>query len=118
VLQYYARHFFAPLLVSSLETPDGDVEVWATSDLASPLSLTLSIQMWTWHGKLVGQWRESVKAEPHCSKAIWKRKVKDLLKTVLPALCTSFVHLNVRLTVIGVCRTRCMRRRRSVPSAS
>jgi hypothetical protein len=83
VLQYYARHFFAPLLVSSLETTDGEVEVWVTSDLASTLSLTLTVQLWTWHGKQIGQWHESLKAEPHCSKAVWKRKVKDLLKTVL-----------------------------------
>ncbi|ELR17078.1 betamannosidase [Acanthamoeba castellanii str. Neff] len=81
VLQYYARHFFAPLLVSSLETTDGEVEVWVTSDLASTLALTLTVQLWTWHGKQIGQWHESLKAEPHCSKAVWKRKVKDLLKT-------------------------------------
>lgn len=81
VLQYYARHFFAPLLVSSLETTDGEIEIWLTSDLASTVGLTLTVQLWTWHGKRIGQWRESLKGEPHCSKAIWKRKIKDLLKT-------------------------------------
>jgi len=80
VLQYFARNFFAPLLVSSLETAEREVEIWVTSDIGSALSLVLTVQLWNWKGRLIEQWSESFQAEPHCSKALWKRKTRDILK--------------------------------------
>jgi beta-mannosidase len=56
---YYAKHFFAPVLVSFLED-DGDVEIWVTSDLRSKQRGTLELRLLSFDG---GQlWSQSVKS--------------------------------------------------------
>lgn len=82
VLHYFARHFFAPLLVSSVEADNGGIEIWLTSDIALLLSVKLTIEMWTWDGRQLDQWSEVLLAESHSSKVVWKRQIRDLLKTV------------------------------------
>ncbi len=56
---YYAKHFFAPVLVSFL-ADDGDVEVWVTSDLRSKEKGTLELRLLSFDGSQL--WSQSVKS--------------------------------------------------------
>jgi len=49
-LQYFARRFFAPLLVSPLETKQA-VEVWAVSDLRADAPVRLSVRVLDFSGR-------------------------------------------------------------------
>ncbi|MCG3178874.1 MAG: Beta-galactosidase [Phycisphaerae bacterium] len=49
-LHYFARRFYAPLLISGIET-DGRVELWLTSDLAERLAGDWQVEVWSLAGK-------------------------------------------------------------------
>lgn len=66
-LQYYARRFFAPILVSpQLET--GAVKVYIVSDKTSPVPALLQVRLMDFDGKVLLDEKQAVDIEPLASK--------------------------------------------------
>lgn len=55
ILHYFARKFYAPLLISAFEN-DGKIKIFATSDLQQIIAGKLDITLWTWKGEEVSKW--------------------------------------------------------------
>ena len=53
VLHYAAQRFYAPLLVSAVETKAGDIEVWGNNDRLEPVSGKLSLRVMDFSGKIL-----------------------------------------------------------------
>lgn len=54
---YYAKKFFAPLLVSFKQMEDG-LEVWGTSDVLKPVRCELNVSLWSLNGP--GTWTKKI----------------------------------------------------------
>ncbi len=66
-LQYFARRFFAPLLVSPVETKQG-VEVWAISDLRADAPVRLSIRVLDFSGRELARREQDLTVTANASR--------------------------------------------------
>jgi beta-mannosidase len=67
-LQYYARRFYAPVLVSP-HIEGGAVKVYIVSDKTMPQSATLRVRLMDFDGKVLLEEKRDVSIEPLASKA-------------------------------------------------
>ena len=79
LLNYFAREFFAPVLLSSAEEEKGTLAVWVTSDLTREIEGTLEIALRTWAGEVVGTWETSFDMPELGSAPVWHGAVEDML---------------------------------------
>ena len=77
VLQYAARRFFAPVLVSTTET-DGGLAVWVTNDERDGVQGTLTVESTTFDGETVFEHTKSVAVDGADSQKIETLAVEDL----------------------------------------
>lgn len=74
---FYARQFFAPVLVSVCR--EGDVvEVWGTNDLLRSVKGKLEVTLWSFDGR--AGWREEmdVSISPNSSRLMYRFKLADV----------------------------------------
>jgi len=76
-LQYAARRFFAPVLVSTTETDD-ELAVWVTNDERDSVEGTLTIESTTFHGESIFDYSEQVAVAGADSREIETVDVDDL----------------------------------------
>ena len=95
-LQYYAKRFYAPLLVSTSEE-DGQVGVHVVSDLTAPVSGVLEARLLDLSGAVVWEEKQPVSAPPLSS-----RKVLTVAKArLLEGRAPGAVFLEAGLAVDG-----------------
>ncbi len=79
-LQYMARRFYAPLLVSGVEDVDkGIVDIHVTSDLLEPVAARLRWRILTPAGKTVGAGGKTIRAAKLASRKVHTLDLADLL---------------------------------------
>ena len=66
-LQYYARRFYAPVLVSP-HIEDGSVKVYIVSDKTAPQAVQLRVRLMDFSGKVLLEDKHDVSVEPLASK--------------------------------------------------
>jgi len=76
-LHYFARYFFAPVLVSfceeesKIEGSPQSVQVWVTNDLCRPLDATLEVALWSWTTQCpIRHWILPVQMEPFGNRCV------------------------------------------------
>jgi beta-mannosidase len=95
-LQYYARRFFAPLLVSTAEE-EGRVSVFVVSDRTEPVSGTLEARLLGLDGRVLWERSEKVGVAPLSSQRVLGIEEAALLEGRDPKA----VFLHVRLLAEG-----------------
>ncbi len=79
-LQYMARKFFAPLLVSGVEDKiKKTVDIHVTSDLLQPLTTSLRWRICTTAGRMVGRGDKTIRAAKLASRKVHTIDMADLL---------------------------------------
>jgi beta-mannosidase len=78
-LQYYARRFYAPLLVSA-RVKDGTLFVHTVSDKTGPVSAKLRVRVMRFDGVVVTEKTETVVLPPLSAKTIMQLPVADITK--------------------------------------
>jgi len=66
-LQYYARRFYAPVLVSP-HVDSGTLSVYIVSDKTVPVEGTLRLRIMDFSGKVIKEISQNVKVDPLASK--------------------------------------------------
>jgi len=95
-LQYYARRFYAPVLVSTTEE-DGQEGVHVVSDLISPLSGVLEARLLDLSGAVLWEEKREVTVEPLSSRRLLVAEKAKLLE----GRASGGVFLEARLVVDG-----------------
>jgi beta-mannosidase len=91
-LHHFATRFFAPLLGSLVL--DGDrLTAWVASDLPAPLSVSGSLEVFTWSGDRVARHPLSAKLKPGESRALRDFSVPELLGRHNPRDLCAFIRL-------------------------
>jgi beta-mannosidase len=94
VLHHAASRFFAPLL-ASIVTGEDHVEVWATSDLAEPVTLRGELDAVAWSGRLVGRVRLRARLRAGESRRLARVPLERLLRdSAEPHEACCFVRLS------------------------
>jgi beta-mannosidase len=78
-LQYYARRFYAPVIVSTAEQ-DGQVAVSVVSDRTTPLNAQLALRLMDFSGSVLWEDRKAVQAAPLSSQAVYSIAGDKLLE--------------------------------------
>ncbi|MBN2304915.1 MAG: glycoside hydrolase family 2 protein [Anaerolineae bacterium] len=76
---YYARRFFAPVLASFKELPDGGVELWLTNDTLQPVSDRVAIMQRSFDGSESWGTMVPVLVLPNSSQPIWRSDPDTLI---------------------------------------
>lgn len=96
-LQYYARRFYSPLLVSPT-VQNGTLSVYVVSDKLAPVHGALSLRLMTMRGDVVRQVTRQIDISPLASKVYITLPIEDILR-VSPDL--SHIFAAASLTVNG-----------------
>jgi beta-mannosidase len=78
-LQYYARRFYAPVLLSP-HVEDGQVRLYVVSDRTEPLSAELRVRLLDFEGRALSDTTQPVEVAPLTSKVYQSLSVASLLK--------------------------------------
>jgi len=89
-LQYYARRFYSPLLVSP-HIEDDYFTVYIVSDKTTPVSADLRIRVMTFDGKVIDEQNQSMKVDQLASKIYYSQALPDLLRKIAVDPATVFV---------------------------
>jgi beta-mannosidase len=76
-LQYYARRFYSPILVSP-HIEDGSLAVYVVSDDTLPIDATLELNIMTFYGKSIEKKVVSVRIDPLASKIYLKTPMEEI----------------------------------------
>jgi beta-mannosidase len=98
-LQYYARRFYAPILVSP-HVEDGSLKTYIVSDKTRAIPATLRVRLMDFDGKVLLEETHAVDVEPLASKVYLDWPLKKL--TEAGAADTSRVFVVADLTAGGV----------------
>jgi beta-mannosidase len=79
MLHYFARQFFSPVLVSSVESPKNTFVLWIVSDLQTPVTGVVKMTLWSWIGQKVNEWNVPFTVPPLTSAPIFHTQVDTLL---------------------------------------
>jgi beta-mannosidase len=88
-LQYYARHFYANLLISPHEE-EGQLKFYVVSDATKPVSATIHVVVMNFDGNVIQTVDRAVTIAPLASRSYYDVPVNELLKGADPK--TSFVY--------------------------
>jgi beta-mannosidase len=78
-LQYYARRFYSPVLVSPT-LQDGNVDIYAVSDNQQPTPASLRIRVMTMDGKLVKQEQKDIVMPPLSSQQFAQWSLESIVQ--------------------------------------
>jgi len=86
MLHYFAARFFAPVLVSAVET-ERRLAFWVTNDLARPVTGRLELALWSWSGRRLAEWSEAFSLPPLASAVAKELAVGEILSENRPEEC-------------------------------
>jgi beta-mannosidase len=89
-LQYYARRFYSPLLVSP-HIEDDYFTVYVVSDKTTPVAADLRIRVMSFDGKILDEQNQSMKVDQLASKIYYSQPLSDLLRKIAVDPATVFV---------------------------
>ena len=89
-LQYYARRFYSPLLISP-HVEDDYFTVYVVSDKTMPVHTDLRVRIMTFDGKVISQHAQSMRIDPLSSKIYYAVPLPELLGQLGIASSTVFV---------------------------
>jgi beta-mannosidase len=89
-LQYYARRFYSPLLVSP-HIEDDYFTVYVVSDKTTPVAADLRIRVMTFDGKVLEEHNQSMKVDQLASKIYYSQALPDLIRKLAIDPATVFV---------------------------
>jgi len=78
VLHYAAKRFFAPVLGSVVQTEDGHVEIWYSSDLLKTVDGSATVKVLDFSGKVLRSDKFKTRVEQLSSKCIKRYRLADL----------------------------------------
>jgi len=79
VLHYYAKTFFAPVLVSSFAL-GGSMTTYLVNDLTTDISgATLSVNIWSWASGLQKTYTSTVGMKALTAGSVWSKAVNDII---------------------------------------
>lgn len=102
-LQYYARRFYAPILVSP-HIEDGSLKTYIVSDKTAPVAATLRVRLMDFGGKVLLEDSHAVDVAPLASKVYLDWPLEKM--TQAGAADTSRVFVVAELSVDGVLASR------------
>ena len=88
-LQYYARRFYSPVLVSP-HVENGMLRVAVVSDQTSDLGAELHVRLVTLTGKILGDWTKAITV-PKLSSSVFEEKSMQSLQALAPDLAQVFI---------------------------
>jgi beta-mannosidase len=77
-LQYYARRFYSPILVSP-HIEDGNLAVYVVSDKTAPVAAQLRLRIMDFNGKVLVEHTQDVQVQPLASKIYYQQPVTELV---------------------------------------
>ncbi len=89
-LQYYARRFYSPLLVSP-HIEDDYFTVYIVSDKTTPVAADLRIRVMTFDGKVLDEQNQSMKVDQLASRIYYSQALPDLLRKLAVDPATVFI---------------------------
>ncbi|MDZ7393982.1 MAG: hypothetical protein ONB25_13925 [candidate division KSB1 bacterium] len=92
-LHYYARRFYAELLVSPYVDGD-DLKVYVVSDRREQTQVTLAVELMDVAGQVLMSEQRKIAVEPQSSKVVWQAPVAKLLQNGDPKRV--FLHCALR----------------------
>jgi beta-mannosidase len=78
LLHYVTKRFYAPLLVSAFQTPEGDVQIWAGNDHLTESDATVTVEIFDFSGNRLRREALPVKLEGGSSRKIVSWPVAEL----------------------------------------
>jgi beta-mannosidase len=75
---FYSKRFFAPVLASFKERPDGGVELWITNDRLADIDDTVVLRLSTFDGRVIWENRYTVLIGPNRSVRVWEMEASEL----------------------------------------
>jgi beta-mannosidase len=96
-LQYYARRFYAPILVSP-HVEDGALKVYIVSDKTKAEPMTLRVRLMNFDGKVLMEETNAVSVEPLASKVYLDWPLKKLADAGAADTSRVFVVADVRVS--------------------
>jgi len=99
-LQYYARRFYAPVLVSP-HVEDGTLSIYVVSDRTKPESSNLHLRIMHFDGSVVKEIRQTVDVAPLASAVYLKVPLADLKEQDGKTVDLTKVFASVELTAEG-----------------
>ena len=89
-LQYYARRFYSPLLVSP-HIENDHFTVYVVSDKTTPVAADLRIRVMSFDGKILNEQTQSMKVDQLASKIYYSQPLPELLRKIAVDPATVFV---------------------------
>jgi beta-mannosidase len=80
-LQYYARRFYSPILVSP-HIEDGNLAVYVVSDKTVPLAAHLRLRIMDFNGKVLEEHDQDVEVKPLASEIYYQQPVSELMAAI------------------------------------
>ena len=78
-LQYYARRFYSPILVSP-HIENGELAVYVVSDETTPKHATINLQVMAFDGKIVEEKHQDINIDPLASKIYIQVPIENIQK--------------------------------------
>ena len=78
LLHYVTKRFYAPLLVSAFQTPEGDVQIWAGNDRLAEADATITVEVFDFSGNLLRREAQPAKLVGGSSRKIVSWPVPEL----------------------------------------
>jgi beta-mannosidase len=97
-LHYYARHFFAPVLVSPVEDKGGTVTMWGISDRRADTPAKLSVRLLGFDGHQIWRGDQDIVLAANASRAYATFRRAELLAGADPKRAVLVAELNERAT--------------------
>jgi len=79
LLHYAARRFYAPTVVSTFQTAQGEIEIWLTSDELKEHAGRLTVQCMDFQGKVRKSMVHKIKTRPDGAVLVQKARVADFV---------------------------------------
>jgi beta-mannosidase len=99
-LQYYARRFYAPVLVSP-HVEDGVIAVYIVSDHTAPEQAQLRLRIMHFDGSMIREMQQSVTVRPLSSQRALAVPLSELQETGKPSLDPSQIFVAAELSIAG-----------------
>jgi beta-mannosidase len=82
-LHYYAKRFYNPVLVAPIDD-EKTLRIYGISDLNQPLDAELSVGLFHYDGKIIGEEKIAARLEPRSSRILVEKPLQELRQNLPP----------------------------------